>query len=173
MSNSQPHYNRGFTIIETMFVIAIGGIIMLLVARALPALQQSGRNNQRKQDVAAILNGISRFESNNSGDYPTDAEKDTIVNALSLTILKNTVDSSGDDFIHLEPSPTDAERQDRLLHNPTITARLNPRYAQIYNYYRCDSTNSGATVQGAGYRDVVVLYALESGDNIVGHCRQL
>ena len=65
--------NAGFTIIEVMIVLAIAGLILLIVFLAVPALQRNSRNTQRKNDISAILSGISEFESNNSGVLPTKA----------------------------------------------------------------------------------------------------
>ena len=43
---------KGFTIIEVVLVLAIGGLIFLMVFIALPALQRSQRDTQRKDDLA-------------------------------------------------------------------------------------------------------------------------
>lgn len=45
---------KGFTIIEVVLVLAIAGLIFLMVFLALPALQRSQRDTQRKQDVAMV-----------------------------------------------------------------------------------------------------------------------
>jgi prepilin-type N-terminal cleavage/methylation domain-containing protein len=63
--------SEGFTIIEVMIVLVIAAVILLIVFLAVPALQRNSRNNQRKNDVAAILAGVSEFENNNNGSYPT------------------------------------------------------------------------------------------------------
>ena len=55
-------YNRrkaaGFTIIEVMIVLAIAGIIMAIVFLAIPAIQRSNRNTQRRSD-ATRLGGLA------------------------------------------------------------------------------------------------------------------
>ena len=43
---------EGFTIIEVVLVLAIAGLIFLMVFLALPALQRSQRDTQRKNDMA-------------------------------------------------------------------------------------------------------------------------
>jgi prepilin-type N-terminal cleavage/methylation domain-containing protein len=63
-------HNKGFTIIETMIVLAIAGLILLIVLLAVPALQRASRNNSRKQDASAILSGLSTFDDNNGGQLP-------------------------------------------------------------------------------------------------------
>ncbi|MEI7632454.1 MAG: prepilin-type N-terminal cleavage/methylation domain-containing protein, partial [bacterium] len=44
----------GFTIIEVMIVLAIAGIIMAIVFLAIPAIQRSNRNTQRKSDASRL-----------------------------------------------------------------------------------------------------------------------
>lgn len=61
---------NGFTIIEIMIVLAIAGLIMLIVFLAVPALQRSARNTQRKNDVAAISGAIANYIDNNGGTLP-------------------------------------------------------------------------------------------------------
>ncbi len=62
---------KGFTIIEIMIVLAIAALIMLIVFLAVPALQRSSRNTQRKNDAGNILAAINTFVTNNNGSLPT------------------------------------------------------------------------------------------------------
>ena len=73
--------NNGFTIIETMIVLAIAGLIMLIVFLAVPALQRASRNTSRKNDAGNILTAIGNFVSNNNGVLP--ASQTDINNAIS------------------------------------------------------------------------------------------
>ena len=52
INKNQNLTKKGFTIIEVVLVLAIAGLIFLMVFLALPALQRSQRDTQRKQDVA-------------------------------------------------------------------------------------------------------------------------
>ncbi len=65
--------NQGFTIIEVMIVLAIAALILLIVLLAVPALQRSARNTQRKNDISAVAAAISNFIANNGGALPTQA----------------------------------------------------------------------------------------------------
>ena len=67
--NSQQK-TKGFTIIEVVLVLAIAGLIFLMVFIALPALQKSQRDTQRKSDIARILTQITSSASNNRGVIP-------------------------------------------------------------------------------------------------------
>jgi prepilin-type N-terminal cleavage/methylation domain-containing protein len=60
----------GFTIIEVVLVLAIAGLIFLIVFLALPALQRSRRDTQRKSDAAKVLSALESYAGNNNGSYP-------------------------------------------------------------------------------------------------------
>jgi prepilin-type N-terminal cleavage/methylation domain-containing protein len=64
---------KGFTIIEVVLVLAIAGLIFLMVFIALPALQRSQRDTQRKNDVSRILTQLTNYSSNNQGSVPSTA----------------------------------------------------------------------------------------------------
>ena len=53
--------NHGFTIIEIILVLAVAGLIFLMVFLALPALQRSQRDTQRKNDARNLLAAIIEF----------------------------------------------------------------------------------------------------------------
>jgi prepilin-type N-terminal cleavage/methylation domain-containing protein len=65
--------NEGFTIVETLIVLAIAGLIILIVLLAVPALQRTSRNTNIKSDASAIAGGVSEWEGNNDGATPTVA----------------------------------------------------------------------------------------------------
>ena len=60
----------GFTIIEVVLVLAIAGLIMMMVFIAVPALNRSQRNAQRKRDMSRILSAVSEYEAHNHGVTP-------------------------------------------------------------------------------------------------------
>lgn len=64
----------GFTIIEVMIVLAIAGVIMAIVFLAIPNLQKTNRNTQRKNDVGKIATLINDYIANNNGSVPTDIQ---------------------------------------------------------------------------------------------------
>ncbi len=57
---------RGFTIIEVVLVLAIAGLIFLMVFVALPALQRSQRNTQRRRDAARVSTAIQEYIKRNN-----------------------------------------------------------------------------------------------------------
>ena len=61
---------RGFTIIEVVLVLAVAGLIFLMIFLALPALQRSQRDTQRKSDIANLKAAITQYRTNNKGQLP-------------------------------------------------------------------------------------------------------
>ena len=68
---------KGFTIIEVVLVLAIAGLIFLMVFIALPALQRSQRNTQRKDDLARFITAITEYKSNNGNQSPFKSKTTT------------------------------------------------------------------------------------------------
>ena len=65
---------QGFTIIEVVLVLAIAGLIFLMVFIALPNMQRSQRDTQRRNDYSALSSAITQFTTNNNGKLPADSE---------------------------------------------------------------------------------------------------
>ena len=63
---------QGFTIIEVVLVLAIAALIFLMVFMALPALQRSQRDTQRKNDMGRLKTAIDSYKANNRGRLPTE-----------------------------------------------------------------------------------------------------
>lgn len=66
---------KGFTIIEVVLVLAIAGLIFAMVFIALPTLQRSQRNTQRKRDLTAIIAAMNRWKTHNSGSVSDNFNK--------------------------------------------------------------------------------------------------
>ena len=70
-------YKRGFTIIEVLIVLAVASLILLIIFIAVPVLQRTSRNHERKVDAEAVVANVSDFTSNNSGISPNSMRTDT------------------------------------------------------------------------------------------------
>lgn len=81
---------KGFTIIEVVLVLAIGGLIFLMVFIALPALQRSQRNTQREDDLARVLTAVNDYQTNNSGKTPFEDGKTVNANFLKRYVDEKT-----------------------------------------------------------------------------------
>ncbi len=70
MNSINKNNKKGFTIIEVVLVLAIAGLIFLMVFLALPALQRSQRDTQRKNDASRLRAAVTDYTSNNRGALP-------------------------------------------------------------------------------------------------------
>jgi type II secretory pathway pseudopilin PulG len=185
-----------------MIVLAIAGMILLIIFEAIPALQRSSRNNQRRQDIQTMLAAVSHYELNDSGNFPQPCGQGSLtVAAGTISFVEHDITVGGVAYCNLDPHdpahPNDNflkdvakkltyyEKEGIGLYPQTtaagadnqrrnITAGItDPDKVVILNYEKC-GTNGTATIQGAGYSDVVALFAVETGRN--GHqsqCQQL
>ena len=70
--STQQKTKKGFTIIEVVLVLAIAGLIFMMVFLALPALQRSQRDTQRRDDMARFQAQIANYQTNNRGQVPNN-----------------------------------------------------------------------------------------------------
>lgn len=61
---------QGFTIIEVVLVLAIAGLIFLMVFVALPSMQRSQRDTQRRSDMARLATALTNYQANNDNSLP-------------------------------------------------------------------------------------------------------
>lgn len=86
--NVSKNKEQGFTIIEVVLVLAIAALIFLMVFIALPALQRSQRDTQRKNDLSRVQTAVQNYQSNNKNALP----------AFNNTFINNYLRTSGDTF---------------------------------------------------------------------------
>lgn len=91
----QPITNskKGFTIIEVVLVLAIGGLIMMMVFIALPALQRSQRDTQRRQDMSRLITAMQNYSSLHAG------RTFTVVTGNDNELFNDYLKSNGDTFV--------------------------------------------------------------------------
>ena len=65
---------RGFTIIEVVLVLAIAGLIFLMVFIALPAMQRSQRDTQRRDSLSMMMTQIQQYQANNRNKLPMEVK---------------------------------------------------------------------------------------------------
>ena len=65
MAKQNIKSKQGFTIIEVVLVLAIAGLIFLMVFVALPALQRSQRDTQRRNDMSRVDTSLVQYQTNN------------------------------------------------------------------------------------------------------------
>lgn len=89
---------KGFTIIEVVLVLAIAGLIFLMVFIALPALQRSQRDTQRKNDLSRAITALTSYQSNNRGGVPAGFVVVTGSNTTWPSLLTRYIVVNGDTF---------------------------------------------------------------------------
>lgn len=84
-------FQSGFTLIEILVVIGILSILLAIVLIAINPQQQfqQANNTQRSSDVSAILNAVSSYAAQNSGQLPVGASAQAI-DATARTITDAT-----------------------------------------------------------------------------------
>ena len=82
--------SKGFTLIEILLVIAIIAILAAIVIIAInPAKQlRDARNAQRNSNVNTILNAISQYSIDNSGNLPGSIPTGTCATLATAEICK-------------------------------------------------------------------------------------
>jgi prepilin-type N-terminal cleavage/methylation domain-containing protein len=155
----RPINKQGFTIIEIMIVLAIAGLILLIVFLAIPALERSTRNTERKHDASLIATNRELYDEENG---------DTSMAAAEGTCTGNPTDEGGfakfcnyitQGLIYYTPDEITLINNDYTLPTTIPTTTTNTVISETY--LLCNATLSGATTTNAGPTDAVVLYALE------------
>ena len=138
--NQIKKQKTGFTIIEVVLVLAIAGLIFLMVFVALPALQRSQRDTQRRQDYADLSANITNYMTNNGGNLPgagVDLDETKFLNA------KGT-DPSGATYVLTIKKSASGDKEGK---NVTVPAAGN-----VYVYINADcSTVSKESNATKGY----------------------
>ena len=100
MVKQNTNSKKGFTIIEVVLVLAIAGLIFLMVFIALPALQRSQRDTQRRDDMARFLSQLNQDQANNGGTVPGDAVANWNVaeSGTDKSFITNYMKAGGDKF---------------------------------------------------------------------------
>ncbi len=154
----------GFTIIEVMIVLAIAGLIMLIVFLAVPALQRSSRNTQRKSDIAAVSGSIANYITNNGGSVPAAVGatgSDLLICGASCASGNTETAKLG----YYTPSNVSLVANSASPTTPTKDTVV------IDVGYGCNSTNTGLGTVSS--RSAAVLYAVEtSASNVAQQCAE-
>lgn len=162
----QKSSEKGFTIIEVVLVLAIAALIFLIVFLAVPTLQRSQRDTQRRSDVGRLHSAVTSWSSSRQGQIPTTTDM-----------------NAGWIFKYVRASKAEEKFEDprgnTSVSGPAGTPQYNiqadgtgtntpPTYSQTDNamHYRPGQRchNNGTTATEAGPRSFAVIIALESGD---------
>ena len=152
-----------------MIVLAIAGVFLLLIFSVVPILSRNSRNNQRTQDVTAILQAVSRYQLNNSANFPTiddDPLNGTTLSYYDVAAKQVTFTSQAG------KTPVDQPAHTAVDPGPSAAEPID--WVEIVDYEKCVDDGSGkASKNGADYTDIVALYAIETGGGSAPRCLQL
>ena len=148
MNVPQRNKQNGFTIIEVVLVLAIAALIFLMVFIALPALQRSQRDTQRKADIARVQTAIQNYQSNNRNAVPTP-NATFITGYLTVNGTDSFADPDGTDYTFV------ANAADNFTPSTFTSGRM---------YYTLGAKCNGEAVDtNQGSAKIAVQYKLEGG----------
>jgi prepilin-type N-terminal cleavage/methylation domain-containing protein len=154
--------DKGFTIIEVLIVLAIAGLILLIVFLAVPALQRSSRNTQRKNDASAVAGAVANFISNNGGTLPKGIKVDpSDPNAVAVTAAAA---GTGNLEVAKLGYYTYSSSNTTLVNTATPATPTKDQII-IDTGYQCNTTNTG--IGSLSTRSAAILYAIESSSSAV------
>lgn len=178
---------NGFTLIETVLVMGIAGLIMIMAFVALPALMASQRDGERRDDMMLFINRLKSYQANNNrGALPTPNDATGLASGVTVTgnniTYGNTTGNTWADFYKGYFNDTfydpDGARYNwqimrctgtngnactnavlkNVLYDGTFKANNHTIYIVVAA--TCDGINAVASANG---RNVAVLYRLERG----------
>ena len=144
---------KGFTIIEVVLVLAIAGLIFLMVFVALPALQRSQRDTQRRDDYAMLQSLlISKYAEN--GSVPTG----TAATGLNTNIGKNNGRDPNNTQYTIHAAPSSGN-----INTGGAPYSLATTAGQIIYIPSATCNDAGQPTRSTSSNDFVIYAYLESG----------
>ncbi len=155
------HKEKGFTIIEVVLVLAIAGLIFLMVFIALPALQRSQRDTQRKNDLSRVQTAVNSYQSANRGALPT-AWGSQDEDGTASDFLANYLKAAGDTFV--DPSGKPYTFSQTTAATVSGVDATNDDQTTVRIYYTTGAICNGEGITtGQGARKVAIRLPLEGG----------
>ncbi len=175
LTHPNQHKKQGFTIIEVVLVLAIAGLIFLMVFIALPALQRSQRDAQRKNDMTRLSDGIDRWIVNNARgnrDYAgrlrlPEGPTYKMGFSLSSNILNGYLKADQGEFV----DPDGSEYKTMMMgYWSSETSFYEPEEFNHVIYIsggpKCNGENLAAKTNGDPRMGYVIQYKLEGGGKV-------
>ena len=156
--------NKGFTIVETLIVLAIAATIIVVVLLAVPALQRQSRNTATKVGATNIASGWTAEVGNANGTtFSVTGGSGTItinkgtynVNA-AITTLTAAAKADGTTAVKYNATTNSVAGAADTLTNNSIA---------LYTSGVCPATATGTTIAvGAGTStQAAIVYSIEPG----------
>lgn len=167
---NMQHKTKGFTIIEVVLVLAIAGLIFLMVFLALPALQRSQRDTQRRDDLSRFASAYTSARSNTGGTSPFTFSATTgVMSAAPTTFVTGYLTNGGSNFN--DPGRTAAYQFTTTGVTTAVPSVDNngvttDNIGEIAVYQTAQSTGCNGALPAANGSKVVAVMFLENGGSI-------
>lgn len=152
------HKSQGFTIIEVVLVLAIAGLIFLIVFLALPSLQKSQRDTQRKNDVSRFMSQLTQYQSNHQGALPTG----TGLGAWDPSFVSPYLGAGASETFN-DPLNSTQYAVDIKATVPATAPSASTGNIYVYTSAKCDSVLSWGVATSTSTRSVATIIFLEKG----------
>ncbi len=154
-----PHTNKqkGFTIIEVVLVLAIAALIFLMVFIALPQLQKSQRDTQRRDDLGRVSTQITNYQSSNRGRLPDSAQFIQAGSGFVTKYLDGSGSIAGESFSDPSKGPYNFVAGPDVLPDDSDTVNK-----IAYNPGRLCGDDGAVVSTGAGNRNFALRMKLEN-----------
>lgn len=152
MLKKDTNQQKGFTIIEVLIVLAIGGLILLIVFLAVPALQRNARNTTLKNDASALAGGFSEYNSNNNGALPASISQSGAVVTIGATgTAQSKAKVNGSTVVNAAKATPTTAAYGQLWWNTgtTCDGTTNARAIAIYYYAEGNTSTVPQCVDGS------------------------
>ncbi len=164
MTKQQFNTKRGFTIIEVVLVLAIAGLIFMMVFLALPALQRSQRDTQRRDNMSEVTSQLQQYQSNNRGAVPAN---DDDVKAFLKAYLNMGADAGSEIFLDPDGTPYTIAYECGYSDSDPCTGvaqKLEKSFADnayTIRYYTGAKCDGESVIKATGKRNAAIQYKLE------------
>lgn len=162
MKKGEDYHQQGFTIIEVALVLAIAGLIFLMTFIALPALQRSSRDTQRKEAISLFVDAVKKYQSNNRGALPDGDWNSKLSNYLG----SNFIDPSTGEAYSYTVSPCD-KNDENSCNSSALTAIIQENFQAgrmvVVTQAKCSGDETTGAAPAANPRKFAILMRLEGG----------
>ncbi len=171
MAKENINAKKGFTIIEVVLVLAIAGLIFLMVFVALPALQRSQRDTQRREDMSRFMSQLAQYQANNNGATPKGTDETAAQYKTAYTnFITNYLRVGGDAFSDPNGKAYAIDEvticTSSKCEQKSVAADTASGYINVYTNATC---NGEAPKYDAGARKIAITYKLEGAGIYCNH----
>lgn len=119
---SNIKFQRGFTLVELLIVVAIIGILSTLLTANFIGVRQRGRDAQRKSNLRQIQSALELYRSDQGGyppaaNFPSCGAQFTSIDQKSIYMQNVPCDPSGGSYSYTQPNGNNTYRLIACLEN--------------------------------------------------------